>query len=114
MEMLLYELLQRANLTQLLLKRIMRTLAWEWPTHSSGFGNPLCFCRSLSSFTFRSGHVDPVLCQCYKLLINRLAKTSVPNIPGTPLSRIRLSHYQGGRGQFSKQGSAFPSTAELD
>lgn len=108
MQMLLCELLQRANPTQLLLKTIMRRPVWEWPTHGSGFENPLSFCVA-----FRCGHVDRPLQRCYKLLII-WAKTSVPNIPGTPLARISLCHYQCVRGQFSKEGSAFPSTAELD
>lgn len=111
---LLHELLQRANPTQVPLKRTRRRLEWEEPTQGSGFGNPLCFCRSLSSVTFRSGHADPLLCQCYKLLINYLAATCVLTIPGSPQARIGLSHYQGSSEGFSKSGSAFPSTAEPD
>lgn len=95
--MLLGELLQKENPTQPLLQRILRRLAWEWPSQGSGFGNLLCFCRGLSSVSFRSGHTDLSLYQYYKLLVNFLAEASAHNIPGTALARTGVSHCQSGR-----------------
>jgi len=113
-EMLLCELLRRANPTQLLLKRITRRIVWEWPIQGSGFGNPLCFRRSLGSATFRCGHVDPLLRQCYKLSRKKFCPWHPRDIsgqnPSLPLPRVAGDSFQSRALTFQAQLSWISQT----